>query len=192
MQGFPIKAAEFSKCHFPKVWGTSHCFPLRFTVGGNTTQEPGQGFEIKLEDALSSVQKHRERRFDSDHVSHSWSPALPLLLMEGNYSSHGTGPAAQAGGWGSKTHSLSVNPLSRVQSSSIQLDSSCCWSDFLILFWDPHHHFQAAARVQCCTRSYPCICALARRDWDERQVHWSTAISNGHENAHSLLFDLCG
>lgn len=102
MQGFPINAAKFSKCHFPKVWGTSHCFPLWFTVGGNTTQEPGQSFEIKLEDALSCAQKHRERRFDSDHVSHSWSPALPLLLMEGNYSSHGTGPAAQAGGWGTK------------------------------------------------------------------------------------------
>jgi len=152
MQGFPINAAEFSKCHFPKVWGTSHCFPLRFTVGGNTTQEPGQGFEIKWEDALSCVQEQPGKRFDSDHVSHSWSPVLPLLLMEGNYNSHGAGPAAQAGGWGSKAEptpclltlclEFSPPPFNQTQAaadqafsdsflrSSLSL-SSCCKSPVL-------------------------------------------------------------
>lgn len=95
-QGVPINAAEVSKCHFTKVRGTSHFFPQQFTVGSNTTQQPRQDFEIKLEDAVNSSQERQERRFDSDHVSHSWSLILPSLLMEGNYDN----PAALARGVG--------------------------------------------------------------------------------------------
>jgi len=57
-QGFPINAAEVSKCHFTKVRGTSHFFPLQFMVGSNTTQEPSQDFEIKLEDAVNCVHRN--------------------------------------------------------------------------------------------------------------------------------------
>lgn len=61
VQGFPINAAEVSKCHFTKVRGTSHFFPLQFTVGSNTTQEPSQDFEIKLEDAVNCVCRNGKR-----------------------------------------------------------------------------------------------------------------------------------
>lgn len=96
---FPINAAEVSESRFTEgVRGTSHFFPVRFAVERNTTQEPRRAFETTLGDAVSCA---RRRRFDSDRVSHSCSPLLPALLLEGNSDSRGT--AAPATGLGRET-----------------------------------------------------------------------------------------
>lgn len=136
-QGFPINAAGVSKCHFTKVWGTSHCFPLQFTVGGNTTQDPGQDFEIKLEDAVNRVHRNSKGK---DLIQTMWVTVglkfSPCYWWKEIMTAVALSQLHCPKGWGSEaeptpfslTLCLWVQPVSIPR--EIQMDSSYSWSEF--------------------------------------------------------------
>lgn len=154
VQGFPINAAEVSKCHSTEVRGTSHFFPLQFTVGSNTTQEPSQDFEIKLEDAVNCVHRNSNRE---DLTQTMWVTVGLQFSPCYWWKEIMTAQLCWPEGWGSETeptpvffNPLSLDPVPLSIPKQIQLDPSYCWSEFSwLIFYDCHHHFQASTGICC-------------------------------------------
>ena len=157
-QGFPINAAEVSKCHFTKVRGTSHFFPLQFTVGSNTTQGPSPDFEIKLEDAVNCVHRNGKRE---DLTQTMW--VTVRLWFSPRYwwkeiMTAVASPAALAGGvgewnWAHSSFFLTLclwiqSPsLSRSRFNWTQATADLSFPDSFL--WDCHHSFQASVGIWC-------------------------------------------
>lgn len=157
-QGVPINAAEVSKCHFTEVRGTSHFFPRRFTVGSNTTQQPSQDFEIKLEDAVNSRQeKPREK---------VWlSPCESQLVSDSPLATHGrklwqpSCTGQRGGGLKLSPHQGFFNPLSLdpvsfcIADRSIRFNLTQATDDLSfpdLFLWDLHHQFNFCTSLVLC------------------------------------------
>lgn len=145
-QGFPINDAEVSKCHLTEGRGTSHFFPLQFTVGSDTAREPSQ--DRKREDLTQTMWVT---------VGFQFSPCCCCKETL-------TAMASWLERWEAKLSPLQLLLTLCLWIHSLLIPKQISWTQatadlsFPDLFlWGGHHQFQASEGSWCYIQEFPCM-----------------------------------